>query len=569
MLRIWTKDGDQARNEASITGSGDFVPEGEFAASDLGFGSDRLVTLYIEGIRASSIFGDARILVEVDLDGDQGPAGYVMSDAVRVTTFCLDIDTDSNNDGSIDQWEEGYEEFAPGRVICVDLEGDGPGLDDLALISLRAPDVNYGQVKLEAVEGADRVRLWKDTDKMEEVILPASWTPLEVPALLYADGIALGQVKLRLSYVIPPEREVASDTIALFVTETISYAPWSGIRTWEPCCWQGFQGIDPVVTDIVLNALKDEVQHDVSAFRYRDSTAPDGTDDFGGCTLVHFKFSREAGILVQDTHGVPGSFAAVYASSEAKVQEWIDAQGGEGDSMHPTRAANWWYARVHCPWLRAKWKPGLDQNKAIVVLMSCNAATEYEDDSCVAAAGGRVGFGYRGGTTVDNAKADFSLLFERMNGTRNNGTKRTVGKAYGDGTGYSQDFKMLANASGHTHKWTVLCPSPNAVFPSEAAAPPRGCGCIIFDTYMDHFFVANDAVVTESGTEALSDRRWFGNASGPHLVSFDFDKRIGGFITMRAVAAKCLSMDRFGFGLGRPMDGDRVKPNEDDKVWGF
>jgi hypothetical protein len=86
---------------------------------------------------------------------------------------------------------------------------------------------------------------------------------------------------------------------------------------------------------------------------------------------------------------------------------------------------------------------------------------------------------------------------------------------------------------------------------------------------MDPFFVANDAVVAESGTEALSDRRWFGNASGLHLVSFDFDKRIGGFITMRAVAAKCLSMDRFGFGLGRPMDGDRVKPNEDDKVWGF
>jgi hypothetical protein len=279
-LRIWNCPGSTPRSPYGIDYQGGNLIESGVAYPAYKFNSN----LYIEGIRPSTALGDCRIVVEVD---PCGTGDYMVMDAVRVTTFCLDIGTDSNNNGSIDQWEDGFEEFAPGRVLCIDLEGDGPGLDDLAPIALRAPNVAYGFVKLEAVEGADRVRLWKDTDKMEEVVLPATWSPPDVPALLYADGIALGQVKLRLSYVIPTEHEVASDTIALYVTETISYAPSGPVMTWEPFNWgQGVpRSLSTDATDRAVQALREDYTTDVYIWRYMDCSPPYETNHFGDCTL--------------------------------------------------------------------------------------------------------------------------------------------------------------------------------------------------------------------------------------------------------------------------------------------
>jgi hypothetical protein len=307
-----------------------------------------------------------------------------------------------------------------------------------------------------------------------------------------------------------------------------------------------------------------------------DNSMPDATDNFGLCTLLRFKLCRDAGVLLLSAHGGAGYINAVWASSESKVQEWIDSQGGEGGPSRICTVHNiqtdWWTACVYSLWLSETWKPCLNRNKSIVIILSCVAACcSGSDESCLGAAGGRVGFGYDAGCDTDESEDDLALLFGRMNGTLDGAAKRTAGKAYGDGAGYTEHFVMVHNqpATDATYAWTVLCPSPNAVFPSENSPPPRGGGCIIFDTYMDPFYVANDAVVPESGSQPLSDRRWFGDPIGQYLVSFDFNKRIGGFITMRAVAAKCLSLQRLGLGLGQRMDGDRVKPNEDDRLWGF
>jgi hypothetical protein len=526
--------------------------------------------VYIEGIRASTALGDCRIVFEVD---PSGTGDYMVMDAVRVTTFSLDIDTDSNNNGSIDQSEEGFEEFAPGRVLCIDLEGDGPSLDDLAPIALRAPNVAYGLVKLEAVEGADRVRLWKDTDKMEEVVLPVSWTPPDVPTLLYADGIALGQVKLRLSYVIPTEHELASDTIALFVTETISYAPSGCVMTWEPCSW-GLSdlSIPSGAVDLAVAKLKDEYCTDTYIVRLIDNTPPPGAeflDYFGDCTLAWFKRCGYAGVTVVSGHGGIGAFFAVWASTHDRIQNWIMSEGGIVVDMLSLQdqETGWYTAAALSGWFSVNWKQDLDQNKALVVFLATDSAEGEAGSSCVASAGGRVGFGYVGEACQDEFIPDLMLLLGRMNGTGNGGEKRTVGKAYGDRTGYSWGFRMLGNGCGETHKWTVLCPSPNAVFPTEAVGNRRGAGCIIFDTYMDTFYPADDAVISASG-QGVSSRRWFGNPSAPYCVSFDFDKRNLGGILMRAVAENCAANNLF-WGYGSKLDGDRVAPNRDDLEWQF
>jgi hypothetical protein len=49
-------------------------------------------------------------------------------------------------------------------------------------------------------------------------------------------------------------------------------------------------------------------------------------------------------------------------------------------------------------------------------------------------------------------------------------------------------------------------------------------------------------------------------------LGFDFDKAGGAATTMRAVADKC---QNDGQGGGRQLDGNRVKPNEDNRDWSF
>lgn len=87
-LRLWIKDGGQARGKSGLADGGDYItPDHVFDASALGLGGgNRKVTLWLEAIRPSTDLGDGRIKVSLDPDGS-GPIGFIVSDAVRVTTF--------------------------------------------------------------------------------------------------------------------------------------------------------------------------------------------------------------------------------------------------------------------------------------------------------------------------------------------------------------------------------------------------------------------------------------------------------------------------------------------------
>jgi hypothetical protein len=91
-IRLWTKDGWEARNPQAVSMGGDYVAPGPYDPSQLELSNyDRSRFLFVEGAEASPSMAADRFVIKVDPDGDEGPAGYVYTDAVRVTAFCAEV----------------------------------------------------------------------------------------------------------------------------------------------------------------------------------------------------------------------------------------------------------------------------------------------------------------------------------------------------------------------------------------------------------------------------------------------------------------------------------------------
>lgn len=98
-LRVWKKDAWIARNKSASPG-GDYIPSGEYAATNLGFTADRHVaTLYIEPV--TNCIGQ-ELVCEVDPDGPGGPKGYICADKLVLNVLELGIAMDGNRDDTID-----------------------------------------------------------------------------------------------------------------------------------------------------------------------------------------------------------------------------------------------------------------------------------------------------------------------------------------------------------------------------------------------------------------------------------------------------------------------------------
>ena len=121
--------------------------------------------------------------------------------------------------------------------------------------------------------------------------------------------------------------------------------------------------------------------------------------------------------------------------------------------------------------------------------------------------------------------------------------------------------------------WTTLCPAPLAVNPAYPASPVTerrwGFGCVLFDTAVNY----TPAIITSSVTNVsenayiLGMPRWLKNEDGKaYGVGYTYVKVFDTSpITMKAVADKIRNEGT----EGRAMDGDRVAPNEDDRLWTF
>lgn len=85
-MRIWLKDGSEARNSASVVSEGDFIPsDTEIPFEKLnGDTTERTVTLYVEGVIPSNFPGEDTIKLVLGIDSG-GSVYYFDADQVRVT----------------------------------------------------------------------------------------------------------------------------------------------------------------------------------------------------------------------------------------------------------------------------------------------------------------------------------------------------------------------------------------------------------------------------------------------------------------------------------------------------
>ena len=103
----------------------------------------------------------------------------------------------SRYDGKIDDADEPLE-MNPGGLVCV-------CTNNLTKIELTLkPDGLPGKVTLSATEGGERIRIWQNPDRTDQIILPKAWNAGAQPGALYVEGIinsaAVRDVGLRLEY---------------------------------------------------------------------------------------------------------------------------------------------------------------------------------------------------------------------------------------------------------------------------------------------------------------------------------------------------------------------------------
>jgi hypothetical protein len=449
----------------------------------------------------------------------------------------LGIYTDSNNDGTVEgsAWDVfKCKNDPPGRVLCLDKEGDGSGQDELAQIQLVVPDALDGTVKLEATAGGSLIKIWDKPDKTgTEIHLPATWSPSTAPCNLYVDGIATGCVSLKLSYYGGRRpSNPCCDEIALYVIDTISYSPGgNSVYTWEPAAWPLFGGFYPSTDDPSLQQLA-KAGFEINTYRFQDPTAND--DDTGTCTLANFKSLKNASVLLWSTHGNNNGITAAYFLTEPAAFAWQNGEIG----MFRQRDLWGYSVLAQNSWMQTNWAPSLSANRAIVLGDSC-----YSAQGVVQAAGGRVGIGALGaGASIAPV---FSTVLGRMCGTdRVIGYQAVpIGKAWSwPGTGSFVGVQLSGNGTDNTHLWTTLFPAVTATFPDQPLCPKKdGAGCALFNTYMlstdgTTTYISPDNVVVPwaHDVSAVSACRWFGNGSGNYGVSFDFHRLAPtDFVTMR------------------------------------
>ncbi|WP_404310460.1 Calx-beta domain-containing protein [Neorhodopirellula lusitana] len=96
-FRIWTKNGNQAREVNGVSSGNRFVAPGvNYTLQDLGVSTGNQVTLYVEGVVESSSLGGDMIQVTLDVDGS-GDVPAITQDIVRLTVANVDLDVDSDN----------------------------------------------------------------------------------------------------------------------------------------------------------------------------------------------------------------------------------------------------------------------------------------------------------------------------------------------------------------------------------------------------------------------------------------------------------------------------------------
>ncbi|MDD3926346.1 MAG: DUF6531 domain-containing protein, partial [bacterium] len=211
-IRLWAENGDATRNKDSINSDGDFIPANEgIDVTKLGFSQEvRVVTLYAEAVKPSTGIGDIQIKVHV---APKGQNDFALADAIRLTVLAADIDTDSDDNGQMeDDKDDPVESLVPGKLIVI-------GEEDPYLVNLKVSPNGLTGYGAELSGGGGYIKVWNNAQKQTQITLPIEYSTGSIPSSVYVEGIKPGDTSLTLALKSPLGTVLHSDTIALSVNE--------------------------------------------------------------------------------------------------------------------------------------------------------------------------------------------------------------------------------------------------------------------------------------------------------------------------------------------------------------
>ncbi|MCL5104292.1 MAG: PA14 domain-containing protein [Armatimonadetes bacterium] len=167
---------------------------------------------------------------------------YAYDGGGSIYDWSVDIDTDSNNDGSINSTDDPIEETSPGKYVSLNTDDDNAngipdkddtgsvtGENDLAQVNLAyspTSGINGAKITLVASSGSSKIKAWNSSTKGTEITISESGTTYvigtnEVPTTIYVEGIDAGEAMLDMVMKNSGNQEVCRDKVLFTVRDNL------------------------------------------------------------------------------------------------------------------------------------------------------------------------------------------------------------------------------------------------------------------------------------------------------------------------------------------------------------
>jgi len=224
------------------------------------------------------------------------------------------------------------------------------------------------------------------------------------------------------------------------------------------------------------------------------------------------------GILVVVSHGSGAGVGVVFASDkvvlldEANGGGWADSDSDKSADSglgYVDDATHGHHIYATSDWFEDNWSEACGDCNAIVYLAACRSMS----NGCVAACGGRVGFGYTSDVYSPYMTSNAEELFDHMSGVEGV-DYRPAGEAFSAGS-YHPAFDIDSNGD------TTLCPAVIDWYPQGATGDPvSGYGYIELDTNCNTDIPATSALTYTmlEGSVGFYDVVW----QGSNMITFNY-----------------------------------------------
>ncbi|MFO7789834.1 MAG: PKD domain-containing protein [Bacteroidales bacterium] len=331
------------------------------------------------------------------------------------------------------------------------------------------------------------------------------------------------------------------------------------IMAWCPCTWEpAFQYFSTNELPNVVSYVENQGYNYNPSNVFTDEIPND--NDFGTCTYSNFISLRNAGLLYMASHGNQNGMVLIIASTEDGVYNWSqgnpDIVAVQETNTEPNNpwVGDMWLAVANSSWVTQNWSSDLQQNKTLSVLSCCYSNANGWVDACP----GGICFGYNeqthwGWLFDQGINYNNRNLFKRMNGEKDNASKREASDAYWAMPDHKDGFTYNSNTS------ITLCPSISEKYPAENVTVPSTVqsGHIKFDTWCDAGQTADNALDfdVQNGDIIVYEKSWEGSDDYSNQINFQWSGTDGEItVTVNPEYIRA-------YNGGQRLDYDGVTPN--------